>query len=462
MPHDQESGPDSKIVDIKKAKKDRRQTTVPIMHNVRAVVEAMLFNPHVTMPEFPHRLYVSEDQKGDAIIYQENDGGVVSMISDEKAIGLVSKYCQENCKYEHGMEKINYAHAGIMFKMWRARAPRLPADVADVRQLSEPGLTFSRLNFDFRYEQDQCPIFLEFLNRMGNNEAFCIWVGSLFDPKSYSQQYVWLHGGGKDGKSSFGEILMSAFGTAAASTEAPNDTDKFWSSSIINKRLVMFNEIKKPDFVTSSTFKRLTGGDYIPIEIKNGPYFSVKMRAKYIFMSNDKPKVSDSSADQRRLIYCTVSNHAMDEDPTYASRFAAEAPWIFGHCWRLYLERCGPNAVIVNDKDEALALSSVIGEFSDIEAEKYSSAFECYFYANGDPESVIQCHEFQSCFRSHGINGTADRKRFYDFIAKKYLCVRCENGARGTRKGHMVKGVARNPHIGTPYHPQPAGEQSGE
>lgn len=424
MPHDRESGPDSKIVDIKKAKKDRQQTTVPIMHNVRAVVESMLFNPHVTMPEFPHRLYVSEDQKGDAIIYQENDGGVVSMISDEKAIGLVSKFCQENCKYEHGMEKINYAHAGVMFKMWRARAPKLPP-VADVLQLSQPGLTLSRLPFDFKTEASvlDCPLFSELMSRTTNAEAFMVWIGSLFDPEAYAQQYVWVRGEGGDGKSTLLDILHEVFGTAGFGTRPPS-SERFWTINLVGKRLVVFSDCNNAGFVRSGLFKSLTGGDAIEVEIKNGPCFNVKMRAKYIFSSNKRPRISSEAADMRRIIYCEVAPHAGLEDVHYKRKMAAELPWILGLCWDLYREKCGSGYRIKSDNAQALELAASTEE-------KHELLFDLYFEEASNTE-YINISTIQQIFKERGINCNKEQSDFYEYIERAYGVTRkksvCDDG----------------------------------
>lgn len=462
MQHDQESGqPGGEVIDFAEKKEalgaaaprvgiEKKTYQVPIMHNIKAVVDAILGIPG-TLPPFPHKFYVSNDHKGDTVTYMEDNNQVVSILSDNGAINLISKYCQEDLKFRPGIDKINYQHSAMSFKMWRARGAQLP-HVADVRQLSEPGLTYSRLPFDFIEDKncDHCPLFKELMDRTENSLAMRIWIGSLFDPNSYMQQYLWVYGRGHDGKSVLADVIYNAFTKSGGfSTGTPNMNDKFWSFNLVNKRFVLFPDSNNSTFITSGTFKSLTGGDVVSVEIKNGPCFTVTLRAKYMFLSNKKPSIDSNEADQRRIIYCAVDPRTeKTTDPEYKKRLAQEAPYIFGHCFGEYLENCAPGMPVPTDRSISMNLA-------ESNERKFRDAFEEFFEIPDDEETRINSHclpiQFDEMFLKFKIKDS-DRDKFYEFIDRIYEVKRVSFNYYEERKGErkrtsrkVYRGLIRRP-----------------
>jgi len=179
-------------------------------------------------------------------------------------------------------------------------------DVAPVRFLSDTGFCFRRLDFDLTEEASEHTALDGFLSRCSDPQAVGQWIGSLF-VESPREQYLWLHGEGGDGKSTLVKFLARLLGDGYKSRVVPQPGDRFWTSGIIGASLVAFNDTNNYGFPASGLFKSLTGGDAIQIEEKGKPLKNATISAKFIFTSNEKPKLSSERADRRRAIYIEVS-----------------------------------------------------------------------------------------------------------------------------------------------------------
>lgn len=175
--------------------------------------------------------------------------------------------------------------------------------------------------------------FEHFLNRCnGCGPALRMWVGSLFFPDSYRQQYVWLRGMGMNGKSSIIRLLRHVMGTASCAEDAAMADNQFWTSGLQHKRLVCFSDCNCYAFPGSQRFKSVSGGDPVRIEQKNKQPFTADLNCKFLFASNEKPSISSQLSDTRRVIYIEVDPIDCDPDPTYEDRLIENAPWIVANC----------------------------------------------------------------------------------------------------------------------------------
>ena len=118
---------------------------------------------------------------------------------------------------------------------------------------------------------------------------------------------MWLHGEGGDGKSTLVRVLARLLGDGYRSRVVPQPGDRFWTAGVVGASLVAFNDTNNYGFPASGLFKSLTGGDAVQVEEKGKPLKNVTISAKFIFTSNEKPKLSSERADRRRAIYIEVA-----------------------------------------------------------------------------------------------------------------------------------------------------------
>ena len=95
------------------------------------------------------------------------------------------------------------------------------------------------------------------------------YVTTALDDDDKSRQALFLVGRGKDGKGCFSKFLEYLFGTAFETINEENFVNRFGLETSINKRLVCVQDAKDPTtIVESATFKSLTGGDPLFVDIK--------------------------------------------------------------------------------------------------------------------------------------------------------------------------------------------------
>jgi len=152
--------------------------------------------------------------------------------------------------------------------------------------------------------------FLDFLYRTKTNRiplAQFIW--SIFEPRSYAQQYLYMYGRGGDGKGSLLNMLHNLLGASYTVADPKFSKDKHWTDNFVGKRVIAFADTKSPGFATSGLMKTLTGSDAVTIEGKGVQKFSTKINAKFIFASNDKLQIDvNSNADLRRAVYVEIDS----------------------------------------------------------------------------------------------------------------------------------------------------------
>ena len=309
-----------------------------------------------------------------------------------------------------GSYNLPLRQAKDVYQNWLNHYPAIEEDaVRQVSWKSETGLTWLRLPWDIDEVRGQpMPTWDSILNRMHGAESFMAWVGSLFHPDSYSQQYVWLQGFGQDGKGSMIEYIGEIFGQAFHAANPPVGGDKFWNFQLLGRRLVAFCDIEDTKFVTSGRFKSLSGGDPISIEPKGLPQFTASIRAKYLFSSQNAPAVSSDIADQRRLIFCkfhTKSDAAVtgDRDVKFPEKLRAEGGAFLVRCLDTYRRLCPNHEAIPKVKigDEGLTTGEMLSAENE---EEFDRIFDNYFEE----------------YRPEGRTDTQIRQQLYDMDPAKF------------------------------------------
>ena len=337
----------------KRAKQSKPDRTEVYRCLAKAINRDTLLSPWRV---FPRRFHFIPDRIGGVDYVEVTAGEVVNHVGEDLICQAIIAYVEQQCPHLDGFY-INMRQAREVVQMWTATRTALdPKTIGAVKQKSTPGLTYQRLPWDV--SEGPTPLFDEIMGRTTNWRAVMAFIGSLFVDKSDRQKYLWLWGFGKNGKGTLARLLKKLLG-GACSSEFPPDKrgDKFWTSGLVGKRLVQFNDCNNVSFVTSGLFKSLTGDDAIKVEYKGEKPFSTFLVAKYMFSSNEKPGISSEDADTRRIIFAEMAPlpPGTEDDPQYEDKLWKEAPHILWKCLMKYKELCPGNRPIPTDDDDTLA-----------------------------------------------------------------------------------------------------------
>lgn len=322
------------------------------------VRDAVNHSPLSLLPEFPHLFLVYKSDINTRHLVIEHGEGLCEPVGHEYMAEKISAYLNDSVAIEHPQW------------IWKAKTIRefvdfwaLGADVIEQPKSwafrSDRGRAFVRLPWD--PTPGPTPTWDGFLSRMTNVDAFVAYVGSLYVECSDRQQYLWLYGEGNDGKGSLFRFLHRCFGASFGNEYVPERNDsRFWTSGLLHKRVVVFPDCNNYGFVTTGLFKSLTGGDPVRIERKNEQPFTTELDAKFIFGSNDKPRISGEKSDTRRLIYCELDSWRGDYDPSFERRLWEEGGHFIAKCLEAYEMASPAHEAIQSQGDgiEALASSS--------------------------------------------------------------------------------------------------------
>lgn len=304
-----------------------------------------------------------------AEVLQDEEGRLTNILRPTSIAGLRRAVCDYGRSL--GFEYQNPAPNNVedVVRCMQHMARTIKADsIHSIQQAHEHhGWTWEKLPFSLDQE-GETPYFDSILSRCDNPEPLMAWIGSLFDEEASRTQYCWLYGEGDNGKGRLLSFLYNIFGRSACSTQAPNKMrEHFWAYEIFGKRFVCFGDEDNPAFVSTGTFKSITGDDYVRIEGKGMPAMSVKMKCKFIFSSNKIPKMDDTLANRKRAMYFEFKPLESDVKKISEAQFDAEllkeaAPFLT-RCYRLYMQLCP------NHERIPYAAESIKAVFEDKEGE---------------------------------------------------------------------------------------------
>lgn len=320
------------------------------------------------MPEFPVKLHVVEDVPGEPIIYEEMPGQVLQRRPEAYVAQQVLIYSSR--VVHKGKFHFDTKLARNCAQFWRDYSQRTLGEILPVAQATEIGHTFHRLPWDF--SEGECPTWDEMFSRMENSDAIKAMIGSLFIAHSDRQQYAWIHGSGGDGKGSLNRFLHRVFNGAYRAETVPERGDKFWTSGLLNARIVVFGDCNNYNFVSKGLFKQITGDDPVKIEFKGENAFSTKLVCKLFFLSNQRPNISGERSDVRRAIFSEIGPISGSVIPTrtYDEMLWEEGPSFLHSCIKMYQQKCefyGPIPIdesslnrLVTDNEEELEMTTLL------------------------------------------------------------------------------------------------------
>lgn len=197
-----------------------------------------------------------------------------------------------------------------------------------------------------------CPVWMAFLRRvLGDRPALFDYVqralGYALTGDVSEQCLFFLHGGGKNGKSTFVTVLLELMGDYARAG-APNlllskqgETHPTEQADLFARRLVVCQETEEGKRWDESTVKQLTGGDMIAARRMREDFWQFKPTHKFFVTGNHKPSVTGTDEGIWRrlnLIPFTVTIPVEERDPHLIDKLRAEYPailaWLVDGCRR--------------------------------------------------------------------------------------------------------------------------------
>ena len=329
---------------------------------------------HLINAEFDGSYISLEDEQGRrSQILQISQNNVVKRISKDKLSMEIGRLLLNRIGKFYDTAKCD--KFADMWVQYSESVTKLPEIVT-----TGDSSAYAYHKLDVLPEPGEHSIFSEFLARTTNSRALCAFIWSLFEESANLQQYVWLYGDGGNGKSSLGDFLARLLGPTYMSKNASNAyNNKHFSSSLVGKRLAVFEDSNSVKFVQSGTFKEITGGGQIEVEAKYEPSYSTRLSCKFLFLSNYEPEISTKSADLRRLILCHVGAISGAMNHNYIHNLWEERAAILSTCRDAYYELCDGGYIQVerqdmlnNAEDAEIAQTALFSEYLQIGGEIYS------------------------------------------------------------------------------------------
>ncbi len=268
-----------------------------------------------------------------AVLLESNDQKIVKLSTKHDVCASVMQFVTKNLYYLGEGYKWSGEVVESFVKYWTYLFPKV-AMPKSWAWPDEDCHAFHRV--PFTPAPGPTPLWDELMGRMSNAEAFQLWFGSLFDAGADRQKYVWMYGGGGDGKGAVLRVLARIFGTAYRAEEVPGTKDKFWSYWLQGKRVVAFGDTNDAGFAATGFFKSLTGGDSVRMEMKGGASFCADLSCMFVFASNERPDLSSERADLRRIILCDFAPITGEPDEAYEERLWREIPAVVHRCVASY------------------------------------------------------------------------------------------------------------------------------
>lgn len=152
----------------------------------------------------------------------------------------------------------------------------------------------------------QCPKFQSFLNEDlpdKQSQAFLQeYTGYLLEATNKAHAFLIIHGAGQNGKSVYLGLVTQLLGSNNVSAGNIESLGKdFGLSPLVGKLANISNEGETVNFSTAQ-LKAITSGDPVQVNQKNRDMFSMVLRTKFIFSTNNLPTTRDTSEGfSRRL-----------------------------------------------------------------------------------------------------------------------------------------------------------------
>lgn len=254
------------------------------------------------------------------------------------------------------------------------------------------------------------------------------FITTALDDDDKSRQALFLVGKGKDGKGCFSRFIEHLFGPAFETINEENFTNRFGLETAINKRVICVQDASDPTkIVESATFKSLTGGDPLFVDIKyrkpvcwhtegtkvvvttnkflwlNDEY-SISRVLPVFFQRNYDP-LDIKSVDDIGAELCANSKQFVHWCYRYISYFKQRKSKS-GKPWKMNTKN---GLILLSDRQYKLWQEDLLeGSWGDIQRDAFSEATP-----KNSPDDYFRVARFAEAIE--------DSEQIYSMIAKKYL-----------------------------------------
>lgn len=124
-----------------------------------------------------------------------------------------------------------------------------------------------------------------------------------------------LYGSGRNGKSTFLDVLRAVIGKDAYSTVSMAKLDKEFSLVNLEGKLANIVEETPNEAINSEVFKTLVGGGETTVAHKGFDEYQLRVDARFVFACNDYPVFKDKSVGlEERLVFIPFDRYIAEED----------------------------------------------------------------------------------------------------------------------------------------------------
>ena len=144
-------------------------------------------------------------------------------------------------------------------------------------------------------------------------DLFMAAVYATVFAESLLNQYIWIHGEGGDGKSSFLQAVMKFLGGRLCCSLGQTLSSEFGLENAVGKRMIMLSDVKTGLSVKSQLIHNLTGHDAVSINRKNKPIVTKTLEPIVWIAANEAPDVNfDNRNEARRCLYIKMQEPSED------------------------------------------------------------------------------------------------------------------------------------------------------
>jgi putative DNA primase/helicase len=232
------------------------------------------------------------------------------------------------------------------------------------------------------------PLWTKFLYRVTNNNTGLItflqrWCGYCLTGSTREHVFVFAHGTGANGKSTFVNTVrnildqyatVADMGTFLASNSERHPTDL---AKLRGARLVVAIETQKGRRWDETKIKAMTGGDPITARFMRQDFFDFTPNFKLFICGNHKPRLSSvDAAICRRLLLVpfTVEIPPIERDKDLADKLKAEWPailrWMLDGCLKWQGTGLAPPKIVLDATENYFTEQDIMRQWLDECTEK--------------------------------------------------------------------------------------------
>ena len=284
---------------------------------------------------------------------------------------------------------------------------------------------------------------------------------------SLLNQYIWIHGEGGDGKSSFLNALMKFLGSRLCCSLGQTLNSEFGLENAVGKRMVILSDVKTGLSVKSQLIHNLTGHDPVSINRKNKPIITKELKPIVWIAANEAPDVNfDARNEARRCLYIKMQEadvevqkkfYFLNEDGTFATDaegrkinngfdltggLLTEMPAILYKCKQAFERICPAPYSVIRPSQAAISIAEE--NCVDINVDVWNNYIQETFDFS-DPESrMLNTEIYEAIEETRSMH--SDHTKFDNFVKRdlrRLLSTRFKCGVKNIHGTKYMTGLKR-------------------